>query len=300
MDVEMDTSESETGSFRYIEPIKNIDDDFHKLSRRAISPDRESTHKKAEMIGDALGDILNVRIRGAHWWTLGLTSEAIKLVGLTNLMMMMYDNPEGLHKLMAFLRDEHLSYRQYLKTNNLLCLNNEDDFIASGGIGYTDELPAPGYDGRVRFRDMWGFAESQETVGISPDMFSEFVFPYQLALLENFGINCYGCCEPIEGRWEDVSKIPRLRRISVSPWSDQLTMRDYLGKNYIFSRKPNPSFVCAGFDEQAIRDDLSLTMSIVKDTNMEIILKDTHTVQNEPQRLSKWVEIAREMYEKVS
>ena len=300
MDVEMDTTESETGSFRYKEPIKNIDDDFHKLRRREISLNRESTRQKVEMIGNAVGDILNVRIRGTHWWTLGLTSEAIKLVGLTNLMMMMYDNPEGLHKLMAFLRDEHLSYIQYLKTNDLLCLNNEDDLIASGGIGYTNELPAPGFDGRVRFRDMWGFAESQETVGISPDMFSEFVFPYQLALLENFGINCYGCCEPIEGRWEDVSKIPRLRRISVSPWSNQLTMRDYLGKNYIFSRKPNPSFVCAGFDEQAIRDDLSLTMSIAKDTNMEIILKDTHTVQNEPQRLSKWVEIAREMYEKVS
>ncbi len=53
----------------------------------------------------------------------------------------------------------------------------------------------------VRLRDMWGFAESQETVGVSPRMFAEFVLPYQIPLLERFGLNCYGCCEPLDKRW---------------------------------------------------------------------------------------------------
>ena len=297
--IEKDTTGGE-GSFKYREPIGDIDRDFHKLKFRDVSVDRENTVKELDVIGDALGDILNVRIRGTHWWTLGITSEVIKLIGLSRLMLLMYDNPNGLHKLMAFLRDEHLSYINYLQTEGLLCLNNEDDLIASGGIGYTDELPAARFDGKVRFKDMWGFAESQETVGISPDMFSEYIFPYQLALLECFGINCYGCCEPIEGRWADVCKIPRLRRISVSPWSNQNAMKDLLEKKYIFSRKPNPSPVCAGFDKEAIRNDLALSMSISKDVNMEIILKDTHTVQNQPERLSRWVEIARQEYDKVN
>ena len=196
--IEKDTAGGE-GSFKYREPIGDIDRDFHKLKFRDVSVDRENTVKELDVIGDALGDILNVRIRGTHWWTLGITSEVIKLIGLSRLMLLMYDNPNGLHKLMAFLRDEHLSYINYLQTEGLLCLNNEDDLIASGGIGYTDELPTAGFDGKVRFKDMWGFAESQETVGISPDMFSEYIFPYQLALLECFGINCYGCCEAYRG-----------------------------------------------------------------------------------------------------
>ena len=295
VEVKKDVSEVE-GSFIYRHPIKDIDKDFHKLKFRKISVERYDTLKKTEAVQEAIGDILNVRIRGAHWWTLGLTSEIIKLIGLTNFMMTMYDNPNGLHKMMSFLRDEHFAYIQFLRDEGLLCLNNEDDLIASGGIGYTYELPSKDFNGKVDFKDMWGFAESQETVGISPEMFAEFVFPYQLAILKEFGLNCYGCCEPIEGRWSEVRKIPNLRRLSVSPWSNQNAMKDLLGKDYIFSRKPNPSPICASFDEEAIRKDLSLSMALSEYTNMEIILKDTHTVQNQPERLKRWVQIAREEF----
>ena len=45
-------------------------------------------------------------------------------------------------------------------------------------------------------------------------MFAEFVLPYQLPILERFGLNCYGCCEPLDQRW---STLKQLRRASVSP-----------------------------------------------------------------------------------
>ncbi|MDP7287961.1 MAG: hypothetical protein QGH94_08205, partial [Phycisphaerae bacterium] len=76
----------------------------------------------------------------------------------------------------------------------------------------TDELPQADFTGRVRLIDMWGFCESQETVGVSPEMFEEFVFPYQMPILERFGLNCYGCCEPLDNRWHVVKRFPRLRR----------------------------------------------------------------------------------------
>ena len=82
---------------------------------------------------------------------------------------------------------------------------------------------------------MWGFGESQETVGVSPEMFAEFVLPYQLPILERFGLNCYGCCEPLDKRWEYVKQIPRLRRVSVSPWSNRAFMAERLGAT-TFSR----------------------------------------------------------------
>ena len=93
---------------------------------------------------------------------------------------------------------------------------------------------------KVRTIDMWGFAESQETVGVSPEMYSEFIFPYQKTILERFGLNCYGCCEPLDRRWEYVRTFPRLRRVSVSPWSDVKRMAELLQGNYIFSLKPSP------------------------------------------------------------
>lgn len=164
------------------------------------------------------------------------------------------------------------------------------------GVAYTNELPQSDWkEGQpVRLKDLWGFAESQETVGVSPQMFAEFVLPYQMPLLEKFGLNCYGCCEPLHDRWEYIKNIPNLRRVSVSPWCDQEIMAEKLGKNYIFSRKPNPSLVCVSFNEDVIRRDIRNTLKIAEGCVLEIILKDTHTVQNDPRRISRWVEIAME------
>ncbi|MEG1426245.1 MAG: hypothetical protein RSC76_01010, partial [Oscillospiraceae bacterium] len=283
---------SDKGSFHYDKLIDDIDEDFHKLSFRNVKFDDKKSKAHLDLAQTAIGDILDVRYRGAFWWTLGITSELIKLIGLEDMMFAMYDNPEGLHRLMGWFRDEHLNLMAQCESH--LSLNNEDDLIASGGIGYTDLLPKAG---AVGYQNLWGFSESQETVGISPEMFGEFIFPYQLPILEKFGMNCYGCCEPVEGRWKWLKTIPRLRRISVSPWSNKFEMRDILGKNYIFSRKPNPSYICKGFDEVEIRKELSETLGMAKSLNLEIILKDTHTVENQPERFARWVQIAREIAE---
>lgn len=284
------------GSYKLDHPIKDIVKDFDKLRYRNLCFNREKTDRDLSLAGEIFGDILPVRIRGSFWWTLGLTYEAIKLIGLENLMLYMYDEPENLHRLMAWLRDENSNYISWIEENGLLSLNNGNDCIASGGLGYSDELPGREWEegDKVLLKDLWGFAESQETVGISPAMFAEFILPYQMPLLEKFGLNCYGCCEAIHERWKYISTIPRLRRISISPWCNQEIMANALGKNYIFSRKPHPTLVCTGFDEDAIRKDLRNTLDLTKGCVVEIIMKDTHTVQNEPWRLTEWVRIALE------
>lgn len=297
VEIELDQGENR-GSFHYHKMIEDIDRDFHKLKYRQVTYDAQQSQKDLEHAQELFGDILKVRHRGAFWWTLGITSEVIKLIGLEDLMIDMYDCPDSLHRLMAWFRDEHMNLMDQYEKFGILSLNNEDELIASGGIGYTDELPGAGFNGKVGYEHLWGFSESQETVGISPEMFGEFIFPYQLPMLERFGLNCYGCCEPVEGRWEWIQKIPRLRRLSVSPWSNKEQMREILGKNYIFSRKPNPSYVCNGFDRESIEEELRTTMRMAKDLNLEIILKDTHTIENQPERFHEWVKMARQAAEK--
>ena len=72
----------------------------------------------------AIGDICPTRFRGPFYWTMGMTILAIDLIGLENLMLSMYDNPTGLHRLMAFLRDDHLAFAGWLEREGLLSLNN--------------------------------------------------------------------------------------------------------------------------------------------------------------------------------
>jgi hypothetical protein len=288
------------GSYIWEPPIKDISRDFHKLTFRQPSVNRELTYEKLNLAKEIFGDILPPRIRGTFWWSMGLTWKAIDLIGLENMMIYMYDDPDGLHRLMGWLRDEHANFINWVERQGLLTDMNEDDYTGSGGLGYTKELPKSerGIDDPVRLKDHWGFAESQETVGVSPTMFREFIFPYQLPLLEKFGLNCYGCCEPVDKRLEYILSIPNLRRLSVSPWADQKLLADKLGINYIFSRKPNPSLICVSFDEEVIRKDIRETLEIAGGGVLEIIMKDTHTVQGQPWRISRWVEIVREEIDK--
>ncbi|MEI6491960.1 MAG: hypothetical protein WCO94_05370 [Verrucomicrobiota bacterium] len=282
------------GSYTWKAPLEDLERDLPKLHFRSLSVDRETTEHSIGLANEILGDILPVRIRSYLWWSMGLTDEASKLVGLENLMLLMYDQPDELHRLMAFLRDERLHFISWCEREGLVSPNNGPDPIASGGIGATDELH-PASDSGVALGDIWGFAESQETVGVSPSMFKEFVLPYQVPIMERFGLNSYGCCEGLEHRIDAVtSQIPRLRRVSVAPTANQEILADKLAENYIFSRKPNPAHVSVGFNEKAIREDLRHTLAVAGKLPLEIILKDTHTIENDPARLTRWVQIARE------
>ncbi len=285
-------------SYRWDPPIKDLDEDFDKLHQRELSVDREATRREGHRLKELFGDILDVRLHGNPWWTMGLTWSAVDLVGLDRLMLHMMDNPEGVHRLMEFLRDDHLHLINWAESEGLLTLNNEDHYVGSGSLGYTEELPqddwAEGDD--VRLKDIWGLSESQETVGVSPDMFAEFIFPYQLPIIEKFGLSYYGCCEPVHERWDTIKQIPNLRRVSVSPWCDQEMMAEALGQDYIFCRKPNPAQISTDdWDEDAIRADLQKTVDVAAGCPLEIVMKDVHTVADQPRRLGRWVELAREV-----
>jgi hypothetical protein len=282
------------GSYTWESPLKDYAD-LSRLHFPRISINYQATEKVLSLANQVFGDLLQVRLKTEWWWTFGLTWTLINLRGMTQVMYDLHDHPDDLHRLMAFLRDGNMAKLDYLEQNGLLSLNNDGTYVGSGGFGWTDELPQSDFTGQVRTCDLWGFAESQETTGISPGMFAEFIFPYQYTLLERFGLNCYGCCEPLDKRWPIVEKLPHLRRISVSPWANISFMAEQLGNRYVLSMKPSPTdLAMPGFDEESIRKNLRRTMQITRDCRVEVIMKDNHTICNDPQRVIRWVRIACE------
>ena len=285
-------------SRRWEPPIKDLDGDFEKLRPRTFEVDRASSLAWKEHMAQVFDGILPVRFRGGFWWTTGMTIVLIDLIGLENMMLYMCTNPDGLHRLMAFLRDDHLAHAEWLEREGLLTLNNENDYIGSGSMGYTDELPQPGWDEGepVRTRDLWVLSESQETSEVGPAMFEEFVFQYQQPVIERFGRCYYGCCEGVHLKWDVIRRLSNLKRVSISPWCDQARMAEALGRDYVFSRKPNPTLVSTReFSEEAIRADIRETLTAARGCAVELIMKDVHTLCGEPDRLARWVRIAREV-----
>jgi len=290
------------GVYRWEPPLSDYRD-LEKLRFRRIEVNPEKTGRLYDLANEVLGDILEVRLEGAWWWSHGMTSDLILLRGFERALYDMYDNPDGLHRLMAFLRDENLVRLDFLQENGLLSLNNGGDFVGTGGYGWSGELPAAGFDGRrVRTCDMWGFCESQETVGVSPKLFEEFVFAYQLPILERFGLNIYGCCEPLDGRFDIIRRIPRLRKVTVSPWSDVRGMAEKIGGRYIYSRKVNPAEIAQPLiDEAQIRQGLRDTLAATSRNNcrVEILMRDVLTLGQNPENIVRWTQIAREESERV-
>jgi hypothetical protein len=274
-----------------------LDRDIEKMHCRRLEVDRERSLQEFEQASELFADILNVRMRGMLWWTTGMTADAIKLMGMESFLMGMFDNPQGIHRLMSFLRDDQLKFIRQAEELGVLALNNEDDYVGSGTVGYVSKLPGRDItDQKITPADMWVLSESQETVGVSPDMFADFVFPYQQEIVEKFGLAYYGCCEPLHERWSIVKQISNLRAVSISPWCDQEFMADALKRDYVFCRKPNPTLISTEkFDESAIEADLCKTVEIAQNCNLEIVMKDIHTINGESARASRWVEIARKV-----
>jgi hypothetical protein len=287
------------GSYVWEAPVKNAED-VTKLHYPKIEVDYKTTEDAIAVAEETFGDHLKIRLIGRWWWTLGLTMDLAFLRGLENIMMDMLDSPELIHQLMSILSDGTLKKIDHLEENGLLSLNN-DSYVGSGGFGYTDELPAGGFDKKhIRTNDMWGFGDSQETGSVSPQMFEEFVFPYQLPILEKFGLNCYGCCEPLDKRWEIVKRFPNLRRISVSPWSDLEIMAGNLKADYVFSLKANPAALAVPvMDKELVRQKVIDSLKKTKGCVLEILMKDNHTLGKNPDNIINWVKIVRESIEKI-
>lgn len=188
---------AEAGQAYHIETVLESYNQIKDITKSELHVDYETTEKLLTIAHEVFDGVLEVKLNTVWFWSMGLTDEFVFLRGLEQMMMDFYDEPESVHQVMELLYQGTVERLDFLEENNLFCLNNDDTYVGSGGIGYIDNLPSADFSGKVRTKDMWGLAESQVTIGVSPDMFKEFIFPYQKKLMERFALTCYGCCEPI-------------------------------------------------------------------------------------------------------
>lgn len=151
----------------------------------------------------------------------------------------------------------------------------------------------------MRLKDLWARAATQIfTEGISPEMHDEFAIQYEKRLLERFGLACYGCCEPLHRKVHVVKKIRNLRRVSMSPWVDLDTASAAVGKDYVYTHKPNPTIVSMEqWYPELARTELRRAFEKTRQNVVEVNLQDLHTVRKEPRRLTEWTRMAMELSE---
>ncbi|HTP59950.1 MAG TPA: hypothetical protein VMM82_13595, partial [Spirochaetia bacterium] len=249
--------------------------DALKLHQRSRCVNRrESLHQK-ELLEDAFGDILPVRLGGwdpfnpesgyRPWLGNlygGLTMDLFKLIGNDNLLTWVYDNPALLHRIMTVIRDDRKAHFKFMEKEGLLYANTDTWMPCPGSYGFVSDLPGEADGGKVTLGDCWCWTDSQESAPISPAMFQEFFLPYIAEVTRPFGLTYYGCCEAVHDRFHLVRKaIANLRAVSVSGWSNLQVMGELLGAEYVYSRKPTPAYISGpNPDWELLKKDVGKTL----------------------------------------
>ena len=293
-------AEGVTTGYHFDCPIKDLKDGFDRVQPSTFGVNRDTTLEEKAFLEKTFGDILPVVIRSGTYGNNYLTQRLMRLMSMETFFLAMYDCPDKLHALMALLRDNAIRMARWAEQEGLLALNNGNQCTCGTCFNFTTLLPkSPVVPGKVKLSDMWSGMDSQETVGVSPELFHELCFPYYRDLAAMFGLIYWGCCEPADPIWEtSLSQLPNLKAVSISRWANQSYMAEALaGKGIVFSRKPNPNLLGVGerLDEDAWAKEIRETLEITagKDIPLEFVVRDVYSMHGDLGKPRRAVEIAR-------
>lgn len=274
-------------------------DKLKATKHRVIDPDPPQARQLRDIIGDIIPVHVNRSTIYSRWGGTDLSEAPGALFGLEELMCALYTDPEMVHKFMAFTRDAVLAN---LKQGEAAGDWSTADHQNYGVPSYCRELPDPGPNTHgAQLKDLCFFTHAQEFEAVSPQQFEEFLFSYQMPIMELFGKVNYGCCETLDTKRDLIRKIPNLGKILSGPRSDPALYPEGFGADCVISWRPIANIIALpSFDEEAQRRQLREGLEKTKGCQVEVHMHEPMTVYNDISRISRWAEIARQEAEKAA
>ncbi|NNM87590.1 MAG: hypothetical protein HKL95_03625 [Phycisphaerae bacterium] len=271
--------------------------DLEKIKPAVVHHDVTATEANYQLLCDVYADILPVRKEGIKhiWYT--PWDNLIRWWGVQDAMLDLVDRPDMVNEAVTrCAASMHAGLDQMIE-QNLLSLGVDNTRVGSGGYGYTTALPEANFDSAyVRPIDNWGCSNAQIFSEVSPEMHWEFALRHDIPWLQRWGLNYYGCCEPLDFKMDILRRIPRLRKISMNYRIKLSRAVVAVGADYVFSYKPNPAPLAEDrWRPDVVRDELRQVLEMTRGMHVEIIMKDISTVRYQPQRLWEWQQIAMDL-----
>ena len=105
--------------------------------------------------------------------------------------------------MMDQLTDDYVSLFRAEEQDGRLLSTTGSERVAQGSYCFTDKLPSN--QDHYHTTDIWGYMDCQESAGLSPAMYGEFLFSLLQKVLDCYGRVSYGCCEAVHAIWDDSS-----------------------------------------------------------------------------------------------
>jgi len=285
----------------FVSIVSDLETEFEKIRPSVFGIDKRATKAKVDFTNDIIGDILPVKMTGTTLCAT-LTQDIVHIMNMENMCLALAAEPELFEKMIGNLADDYIAFFNYLSREGILLPTVENELLGQGSYSYTDDLPdSVPPDSVLKPTDVWGYSDSQETVGVSEAMYRELVFPAYKKVAQSFGLLSYGCCEPVHRIWDScLSTLSNLRKISISPWCDEAFMGERLrGTKIIYHRKPAATYLGVGInlDEDAVRTYIRKTMEYAKGCTIEFTQRDVYTVNRDVSKVKRYVDIIRSVTE---
>ncbi len=283
--------EGATASSRHYVNQFEEEEDVEKIKMPVITLDEA---REAEIIAEAksiFDGIIEFRMTG-NTLHLGVWDSIAQWMGVENCYIELMDRPEMMHAIMEKLTLGCISMTEQMNKLQLFDINSN---ICHCSQTYLKDMPKEG-DLAVS-GNAWAFGLAQLFTSVSPAITEEFELPYMKRIFPYFGAIYYGCCDRLDDRMDIIAKLPKIRKLSCSPWSNREPFAEKMPEYCVMSNKPNPAFLASGkLNEDIVRNDIRRTIAAAKEygRSLELILKDISTVNHNPECLWRWQEIAME------
>ena len=279
---------------QHMECMINEPEDVEKIKTPRLTLLKDLDKETDETAHFLFDGIIPVR-RSGIIMHLGAWDSIAYWMGVENCYIELMDRPEMMHAIMERMTEGYLSMIEQL---NVQGLYDTCDHICHCSQTYRRDDPAvrTGVSG-----EGWAFGLAQLFTSVSPKITEEFECAYMRRIFPHFKNIYYGCCDRLDDRMEYVSKLPNVRKLSCSPWSDREAFAEKMPATIIMSNKPSPAFLAGdSFDDDVVRRDIRRTVDAARRNGkkLEMILKDVSTVRYDLQRLRRYSEIATEEAEK--
>jgi len=300
--VEVDMDRDEWSRGQHYRPVLRTIEDVGRLKateHKVLDP----YPPYAKEMADAFGDILPVHVNRStiygNWGGTDLSSAAGYLFSLEGMLCALYEQPEMIHRFMAFTRDAVLAN---LKQGEAAGDWSTAETNNCGRPAYFDDLPDPAANSHgARLKDLCFFTHAQEFEGVGPKQHEEFLLRYQMPIMALFGRINYGCCETLDSKRDLIATIPNLSKILAGPLADPGLYPERFADRCVISWRPNPALIAGSrFDEDLQRTQLREGLEKLRGCNVEVHMHEPLTVQNDPARIARWAEIALQEAERAA
>ena len=273
-------------------------DDVEQIRTPRVWFDREETACRLAALQEIFDTVIPVRQRGiVHQWHTAWDM-AVRWYGVEPLLMDLYEQPDLVARVVQRMCEATTQVLDQQQALGMLDVGSGNWRVGSGGLGFSDELPAAVAGRPVTPLDQWGCGNAQIFSEVSPAMHEEFSLRYERPILERFGLSYYGCCEPLHHKIHLLRQIRNLRKISLSPRANLPVAAEAIGRDYVASFKPNPAFLASDtFRPVTVEANLRESLTALGSCALEVILKDVTTIRNEPARLDQWATITMAIVE---